>query len=184
MQPKLIFKIDSAIIGFVEKFAHWFQKLTGKTNFFLAGAINGVLLVPCFIAIMRGTDLFNPMNPQPEERTTFDYIILFFLICIFSESALFGWKKDEDAAWKRLTQGLANPKKSSFTAAMVRMCIVLLCSLLTAFALEEGNLISAAITSLFLLGSYLESCDPLPPCQGKIKEWLGSLFARRATEPG
>jgi hypothetical protein len=184
MLPKLFFKMDSAIIGFVEKFAHRFQRLTGKTNFFLLGLIAGILLIPSFIGMLKGTSMFDPMNPEPPEKTSFDYMTDFMRIYVLSEVAIFEWKIEEDAALRRLSQGLANPRKGSVGWALCRTLFFQVFILGTLSSIRNWNLLSAAIEGCVSLILYLYSCDPLPPCQGKIKEWLGSLFAKSATESG
>lgn len=179
-----ISRMDSAIIGFVEKFAHWFQRLTGKTNFFLAGFIAGALLIPVFVGVIRGVSPLNPLGPEPSEQTGFGHLAAFGLICLLAYTAFFGWKKKENEAWERLSKGVANPRKGSLGWLCCRIWCLQIFGISFLILLIEASLLGAAMTICLALYLYLETCDPLPPCQGKIKEWLGSLFAKRATEPG
>jgi hypothetical protein len=44
--------------------------------------------------------------------------------------------------------------------------------------------IAHGLTVLTTITLYLVACDPLPPCPGKVREWLHSLAAgRRVSAP-
>jgi hypothetical protein len=80
------------------------------------------------------------------------------IITFLTEGAWY-WKKKEERAFNRLSVGLANPLKRRY---LFRYFVLVMCWA------------DLYLLAMFLY-TFLETCDPLPPCQGKVKEWWAKL---------
>ena len=157
----MVFAFDQWLLGKFEAFAHWFQRLTGRTNLFLAK-----------IALCVGATfwLFSMLSRQQ--------FILFaiFGAIMFMRTLTMDW--DEKKAYRRLEQGVANPGKiTGFRGRLFLQFWFLLLAALEIpllFVAEMKPLISAG-QIFFVFAEYFEACDPLPPGTSKIREWLDSF---------
>ncbi|TSC74567.1 MAG: hypothetical protein G01um101444_253 [Parcubacteria group bacterium Gr01-1014_44] len=71
--------IDAKILSFFTKISHKFQRLTGRTNFFLA---NICLTVLAMQVVLRIVNYWFPVITQ--ETTGFDLLFSFLLACFIS----------------------------------------------------------------------------------------------------
>jgi hypothetical protein len=81
----------------------------------------------------------------------------------------------EEEAFDRLQSGFANPNKVEH---QVWRKIILF-----TFIVPDTSYLAHGLYSLFVIWMYLEDCDPLPPAQSKIREWLDDIRAFPNTEP-
>lgn len=157
-----LIRIDARVLDAVERFTRKLQILTGKTSFFFADlCLAGI----CGLIIVRSI-LYE-----------FDFILLFFLmLCLIK---LTFSRLIEEIEIDRLHEGFANPDKTDDKMIVFRL-FNLLVSMPSIVELIKNinsdinilSLIIILITAYF----YLSACDPLPPCQSKIKEWIKGLF--------
>lgn len=109
-------RIDRWIVETVERFCHYFQRLTGRTNFFLAGILYIVLAVVVTAPAVKR--IFS------SRLSKFDDLIInfaeaypvFYIFYVLS-LLIIGLKEkiaDENEAFARLAYGLANRKKISW----------------------------------------------------------------------
>lgn len=151
-------KVDLFLLNKFEKLGHRFQLLTGKTNFFLAMICSLV-----FIAFLMIFCLINKLKP-----TTLD--LIFYLII---GSRIITYRTDENNALKRITKGYFNARKINPLEKMLRKCLII-------WALVSSiteTWLSFLMLLCLLLQVYLDACDPLPPCRGKIGEMVDAFFA-------
>ncbi len=166
---------DQWLIGKFETFAHWFQRWTGKTNYFLARITfaNAIALVG-FFAWMRGG---------------------FFLPIVFGFCGLL-WmhllSRDEEMAYRRMEKGVANPEKYEWCGVRmvaVGVALFLFFLFLYAFLLLRGQFSQPESIGIFSgyggllfypISLYFSACDPLPPGTSKIRAWFESLFLKPA----
>jgi hypothetical protein len=90
----------------------------------------------------------------------------------------------ETAAYRRVAKGFMNPRRvrdavlrTSFLTLSILLCypiVFVYINLRLPVVLLSYSLIVLTTAVLYLL-----ACDPLPPCAGKVREWLG----RRAAVP-
>jgi hypothetical protein len=73
----MIEKADAAILKHVTRFCHWFQRWTGKTNFFLAKFPLGLCFAGCAIEIL------NYYRPVLTEKTALLSVVFNFAITIY-----------------------------------------------------------------------------------------------------
>jgi hypothetical protein len=92
----------------------------------------------------------------------------------------------ENSAYRRVAKGLRNPRR--VRDAVLRIAFLTLCIVLAVpiFFLYFNLRLHLAVLSYLLVVIitavlYLLACDPLPPCPGRIREWLrASIPARLA----
>lgn len=166
-------KIDFWFLGRLEKFANWWQKLTGKNCFSLARA---------FIVVYGISIVEFPVYQilKTEKISIFSYIVLVTLAFIAVIFFLRLIKFKEKIVLRANRCGLSNPFKlldnqfRIFTLcfAPIFLCIDVLMFKEEAFILIIMSMISISkIFSALGLSYYFSACDPLPPSKSRVKEW-------------
>jgi uncharacterized membrane protein len=164
--------IDSAILNATEYVCRKFQVLTGRTNVWLAGQLTNLSIVVYFVwaAMYFWT--------ADIELRIFVGIFCAGLIyalaqTIFKESI----EDSESNAYRRVARGYRNPRR--VRDAQLRTSFLTLAVLLwypSVFVYLNLKLhivlLSYALILLTTILLYLLACDPLPPCVGKVREWL------------
>lgn len=161
------YPFDRWLIGKFEAFAHWFQRLTGRTNWFLA---------LCAICISNATFLYFFWKIG-------DLAIALILGVLSFLDVLAVSSFEMDAA-RRLEKGLANPRKSFFGATMRLFFVAFIGWLFVPFwfrRFDVDQMTVAFALCFFFLYQYFSACDPLPPGTSKIREWLESFGRKLAT---
>lgn len=177
---------DVWLIGKFEKFSHWFQHWTGKTNYFLCSVCSWAVIIASVIE-------YAAVN-LPKGKSIDVLAILIILIFLVDISYLL--PREEQRAFERVRDGVANPEKIAPDALVRRfLLLVVVCSfnfsnvviLLAKPLAVSGNgsanpglyflvVFSAAIFSR----AYFYVCDPLPPCKGRVWDVIGAFFAKPA----
>jgi hypothetical protein len=175
--------IDSAILNLTERMCRRFQTWTGRTNLWLAFQLTNLSIVMYFVWVgglywLSGSVAFRVFV------ALFCAAVFFVLTrTIFSTSI----EASEVEAYRRAAKGLRNPRRirdvqmriSFLTLSMLLYPLWLaFVSLqpsdpdnLFPFILLTGMLIALTTAVLYIL-----ACDPLPPCTGKVREWLDRPF--------
>jgi hypothetical protein len=164
--------LDSAILNAFERVCRKFQVLTGRTNVWLAVQLTNLSIVVYFI--WAGVYFWKSELWLRASVGAFCVGLIYVLTqTVFKESI----EDAENNAYRRVAKGLRNPRRirdaqlrtsfltlsvllwypSAFVYLTLRMPIVLL------------SYVLIVLTTVLL---YLLACDPLPPCVGKVKEWL------------
>lgn len=158
-------RIDGWILGKIERGCHSFQKWTGRTNFWLCGKAS--LLVGYTILIGMMAHFAGNHAPWlrfcgvPWQGRWFDWLSTAVIVPGNIIGATWSWKRLESEGLARLRTGTANPLKIDSGARLWRlMWLALVCVGPTLFGVA------------CLAETMLRACDPLPPCEGKIKELL------------
>lgn len=171
-----MYELDAFCLAKLEKFCHWFQKLTGKTNYFLLAMFCAVDVLIVITMIYKGA--FSSLSDVRAHYKVFVEPMLLFLESIWVVIALYisfgGWKLLENKGYVRIENGFANPTKN--------FVILRLLTLYTSIFSTGLHLITHAGICLFLIDNvlfvvilYLASCDPLPPQKGKLREYIEQL---------
>lgn len=177
--------VDSALLDLTEAICRRFQTWTGRTNVWLAfqltnlsivvyftwvGALywlSGDLVFRVFVALFCGGVFFLLT------RTTFQASI----------------DMSETQAYRRVARGLRNPRRirdAQLRIAFLTLAVVLPYPLWFAYLTLRLRfvLLMEALVVLTTAVLYLLACDPLPPCAGKVRDWLrGMAPARNASVP-
>ena len=176
--------IDSALLNLTERSCRAFQRLTGRTNVWLAIQLTNLSIVVYFVwavAYSWGGDI----APR--------WLIWLFcggLLYLLSQTVFkVPIETYENAAYRRVAKGFRNPRRVRDVLLRISF-LTLSLALYYPISLVYLNLHLTAVLlayCLILLTTlvlYLLACDPLPPCPGKLKVWLrGAVPSMPATEP-
>jgi hypothetical protein len=159
--------LDVWLLVLTERACHRFQRLTGKTNYWLASRIDLAVALLFLLAI-----------PQTIATTHSTFVVVDGLLFMwFSYRGLFTWQSKESQAFHRLQEGWMNAAKFESTYLFIRLWFLYLAVFWLGFCLYSHLQDDKAVTilnALFALYFYLDSCDPLPPCRGTFS--LRNLF--------
>jgi hypothetical protein len=182
--------VDSAILNVTQWFCRRFQLLTGRTNVWLAFQLTNLSIVVYFG--------WAGMYFWSRDRTTRIAVVLFcsgvlyvLTQTIFKEPV----ESYETSAYQRVAKGYGNPRR--IRDALLRIPFLTLSialfypmlfallhpRLLMVFDLRvDIALMSYSLVVLTTVVLYVLACDPLPPCAGRVSEWLRGQQARRLVE--
>jgi len=179
--------IDSVLLNLTEQSCRAFQRLTGKTNVWLAVQLTNLSIVMYFVWAALWTSIVDVALQVM--AALFAAALLYVLTQTVFKVSIEAY---ETAAYRRVAKGLRNPRW--LRDAPLRTSFLTLTVLL--FAPVAFVFINLRIPLIFLTYSlivlttvvlYLLACDPLPPCVGKVREWwrglAGSRTAASETNP-
>jgi ABC-type uncharacterized transport system permease subunit len=173
--------IDSAILNLTEWFCRKFQVLTGRTNVWLAVQLTNLSIIVYFV--WAGMYFWSDDVATRVALGLFCSGLLYVLTQTIFKVPIEAY---ENAAYRRVAKGLRNPRRirdahlriSFLTLALVYPML---------FAYKNLRVPTAPLTySLIVLTTvvlYLLACDPLPPCVGKVREWLRGFAPSRVAAP-
>jgi len=164
--------IDSVILKQTEWLCRKFQLLTGRTNVWLALQLTNLSIVVYFVwAVMS---FWNSTLVPRMAVGLFCGALLYMLTQTVLKVPIEAY---EDNAYHRVAKGLRNPRQvrdvllrtSFLTLAIVLLypVVFVLLNFRTPIVLLTYSLIVLMTVVLYVL-----ACDPLPPCPGKVREWL------------
>jgi hypothetical protein len=164
--------IDSAILNATEFLCHRFQRLTGRTNVWLAVQLTNLSVIVYFLwaaLYFWNTDLVLRVGVGLFCCGVF-YVLTQTILKVPIEEY-------ESNAYRRVAKGYRNPRRVRdvlLRTSFLTLSIVLgypLLFLYIKFHVRIGLLSSFLIVLMTVL-LYLLACDPLPPCTGRIREWI------------
>ena len=174
--------IDSVVLDVTEWLCRKVQLLTGRTNIWIAFQLTNLSVVLYFLAaalyFVTAGDLFTRIA-----LALFCSGLLYLLTqTIFKEPI----DLYEKAAYQRVAKGLRNPRRlrdSLLRVLFLTLSIFLLAPTMFVYVYYRRPSVVPLTYSLIVLTTvvlYLLACDPLPPCAGKIREWLRGVVPARA----
>jgi hypothetical protein len=185
--------LDETILDAIEYLSRKFQMLTGRTNVWLAVQLTNLSIVVYFI--WAGIYFWKAELWLRVSVGLFCAGLVYALTqTVFKESI----EESESNAYRRVAKGLRNPRRLRDAVLRTSFLTLSIVSILTISAVVStpaiyvyvrlrlpivmlSNLLIVLTTALL----YLLACDPLPPCAGKVREWLGALqsaSSRRSQE--
>lgn len=93
----------------------------------------------------------------------------------------------ENAAYRRVAKGLRNPRRvrdALLRISFLTLSVVLFSPVVFVYINLHVHIVVLSY-SLILLTTvvlYLLACDPLPPCAGKVRDWLRALVPSRLAD--
>jgi hypothetical protein len=171
--------IDALILDLTERACRRFQRLTGRTNVWLAVQLTNVSIIVYFAwaAVSFSIGRFAAR----------------VFIAIFATGVLYALTQtvfrvsietSEQAAYSRVARGLRNPRR--VRDALLRVSFLTLSLILGYPALfvymnlhVPVLLLGYSLIVLTTVVLYLLACDPLPPCPGRVREWLRGFAPSR-----
>jgi hypothetical protein len=184
-----VFFLDSVILDATERVCRRFQLLTGRTNVWLAMQLTNISIIVYFV--WAALYFWNTDSTVRTFVGVFCAVLLYALTkTIFKVSI----EEYENSAFRRVAKGLRNPRRlrdaplrMSFLmlAVLWYLTLGLLLAYPVVFAYVRLRLhllvLSYLLIALTTVLLYLLAVDPLPPCQGKVREWLYAALRTRST---
>jgi hypothetical protein len=175
--------IDSAVLNLIERSCRWFQRLTGRTNVWLAVQLTNLSIIVYF----AWAGLY-ALNIEVELRIVagiFCVALVYVLTQTIFKTPI---ETYETAAYQRVARGLRNPRRirdALLRTSFLTLCLVLAFPVLFVYVNLHIRLVLLSYLLIFLttVVLYLLACDPLPPCAGKVREWLRGFSTSRAIAP-
>ena len=164
--------IDSAILNATEWFCRKFQLLTGRTNAWLAVQITNLSIIVYFV--------WAAMYFSTADLTLRIAVGLFcggVFYALTQTVFKVPIEEYENNAYRRVAKGFRNPRRvrdALLRTAFLTLSIVLCGPILFVYVNLHVRivLLSYFLVILTTVLLYLLACDPLPPCPGKVREWL------------
>jgi hypothetical protein len=164
--------IDSAILNLTEWFCRKFQLLTGRTNVWLAVQFTNLSIIVYFV--WAGVYFWSSDATAQMALLLFCSGLLYVLTQTIFKVPI---EAHENEAYRRVAKGFRNPRRirdATLRISFLTLSFVLFYPML--FAYMNLRVLMAPLTySLIVLTTvvlYLLACDPLPPCAGRVREWL------------
>ena len=170
--------IDSAILNLIERACRRFQRLTGRTNVWLAVQLTNLSIILYFV--WAGVVFWEDVSTRILVGVFCAGLLYVLMQTVLKESI----EAYEKSAYGRVAKGLRNPRRVRDT--MLRISFLMLAVVL-AYA---GVIVYMSLQlQIFLLTLplivlttavlYLLACDPLPPCAGTLRERRRAFTASR-----
>jgi hypothetical protein len=181
--------IDSGILDLTEKGCRRFQLLTGRTNVWLAVQVTNLSIVVYFVwAVVYFWDSAMWL------RVTLGLFCGAVLYALTQTVLRVPIEVYESHAYRRVMKGLRNPRRVrdaplriSFLSLTVAFLLVypILYPVLAAYSTLRvyTALLTYSLIVLTTVVLYMLACDPLPPCPGKLREWVRGAARSRAAVP-
>ena len=173
--------IDSAILDRTEWLCRKFQVLTGRTNVWIGLQLTNLSIVVYFVwaAVYFWNSDLVPRTAVGLFCGTLLYVLTQTVLKVPIEAY-------ETNAYHRVAKGLRNPRRvrdALLRTSFLTLSIVLSFPIGFVFINVRAPivLLTYSLIVLITVVLYVLACDPLPPCAGKVREWLrGSAPARVA----
>ena len=170
--------VDSVILNLTELGCQKFQLLTGRTNVWLAVQLTNLSVVVYFVwAGLYSWSLgFVELVLVTMFCAGLMYVLTQTIFAVPIETV-------ENAAYQRVARGFRNPRRIRDVPLRISfLTLSVMLSFPVLFVYVNLHLPIVLLTySLIVLTTavlYFLACDPLPPCVGKVREWLRN--ARRS----
>ena len=172
--------VDSAILNLTERMCHRFQTWTGRTNVWLAFQLTNLSVVAYFIWVAALYLLSGDVALRVFVALFCSGVFFVLTRTIFKTPIDFL----EKGVYLRLANGLRNPRRIrdvQLRIAFLTLSIVLSYPLWLAYITLHLRfaLFTEALIVLTTVILYVLACDPLPPCVGKVTEWLRGIAPAR-----
>jgi hypothetical protein len=165
--------IDSLILNLTERLCRRFQLLTGRTNVWIAVQLTNLSIIVYFV----WAGMLYVWSGDAIPRTLLALFcggLLYVLTQTIFKVPIEVYESD---AYRRVAKGFRNPRR--LRDALLRISFLTLSLVLwypTLFVYINLRLrvvlLSYSLVALTTVVLYVLACDPLPPCAGRVKEWL------------
>jgi hypothetical protein len=179
--------VDSALLDLTEWLCRRFQVLTGRTNVWLAFQLTNFSIVVFFI--WAGMHFRIGGRSFRIALAAFCGGLLYLLTQTLFKVSVETYENNE---FGRVSRGLRNPRRlrdAMLRIAFLTFSLMLFFPLLFVYRYPQvlailnlgvnSFIVAHGLTILTTVMLYLLACDPLPPCEGKVREWLRSLVPAR-----
>jgi hypothetical protein len=173
--------IDAAVLNVTERVCRWFQRMTGRTNVWLAFQLTNLSIVVYFV--WAGMQFLRSPGPYRLVLAMFCGGLLYLLTQTLFKVPVESY---ENSAYQRVAKGLRNPRRlrdALLRIPFLTLSVFLFYPVLLVYLYFPYRLVAVLTYVLIVLTTivlYLLACDPLPPCPGRVKEWVRGLVPSQA----
>jgi hypothetical protein len=168
--------IDSAIVDLTERLCRRFQLLTGRTNVWLAVQLTNLSIVLYFVWAAAIYISSGDLAVRVFMALFCSGVFLVLTRTLFKVPI----ESSENEAYRRVSKGLRNPRRlrdAQLRISFLTLSIMLAAVVPLVYANLHQHLVLVAylLTVLTTVVLYVLACDPLPPCPGRVREWLAAF---------
>src|SRR5437867_47082 len=173
--------IDSMVLNLTERSCRRFQRLTGRTNVWLAVQLTNLSIIVYFV--WAAVYSWSSGVPSRILVGLFCGGLLYVLTQTIFKVPVEVYEND---AYRRVAKGFRNPRRvrdALLRISFLTLSVVLCYPVLLVYVNLHLHVVLLSYLLVVLTTGvlYLLACDPLPPCAGKVKEWLrGSVPSQLA----
>ena len=173
--------IDSMVLNLTERSCRRFQRLTGRTNVWLAVQLTNLSIIVYFV--WAAVYSWSSGVPSRIFVGLFCGGLLYVLTQTIFKVPVEVYEND---AYRRVAKGFRNPRRvrdALLRISFLTLSVVLCYPILFVYVNLHLHVVLLSYLLVVLTTGvlYLLACDPLPPCAGKVKEWLrGSVPSQLA----
>ena len=173
--------IDSMVLNLTERACRRFQRLTGRTNVWLAVQLTNLSIIVYFV--WAAVYSWSSGVPSRIFVGLFCGGLLYVLTQTIFKVPVEVYEND---AYRRVAKGFRNPRRvrdALLRISFLTLSVVLCYPVLFVYVNLHLHVVLLSYLLVVLTTGvlYLLACDPLPPCAGKVKEWLrGSVPSQLA----
>ena len=172
--------IDQAVLNTTERLCRRLQTWTGRTNVWLAFQLTNLSVIIYFVWIANLYWLTGDLTVRLFVAVFCVGVLWMLSRTIFKVSI----DVAEAQALVRVAKGLRNPRRlrdAQLRIAFLTLSILLSYPLWLAYVTLHLKfiLLTGALIDLTTAVLYVLACDPLPPRDARVKEWLRGLTAAR-----
>lgn len=165
--------VDRMVLNLTESLCRRFQRLTGRTNVWLAMQLTNLSIIVYFV--WAGLYFWRSNVGWRVVLGVFCGALLYVLTQTILRVPI---EAHENEAYRRVANGLRNPRRmrdALLRIPFLTLSIVLLYPIVLISATLRLPLVilSYSLVVMTTIVLYLLACDPLPPCAGTVREWLG-----------
>ena len=174
--------MDSVVLDAAERLCRWFQRLTGRTNVWLAVQLTNVSIVIYFA--------WAALSFWHRDLGTRIFVGAFCgsVLWALTQTVL----KDpielyEAHAYRRVANGLRNPRRLrdfSLRISFLSLSLLLSGPVVLVYVTLRLHIVALSYSLIVLTTTvlYLLACDPLPPCRGTVRDWFAVMAPARAPD--
>jgi len=176
--------VDSILLNLTERFCRAFQLITGRTNVWLAVQLTNLSIIVFFVwAAMYA------WRSGVVARMLVAAFCIGLLYLLTQTIFKVPIEASENAAYQRVAKGFRNPRRvrdAQLRISFLTLSLVLWYPVALVY-IDLGThlvLLSYCLVVLTTVLLYLVACDPLPPCAGKVRDWLRGSAPAAARDDG
>ena len=167
--------IDSMVLNLTERSCRRFQRLTGRTNVWLAVQLTNLSIIVYFV--WAAVYSWSSGVPARIFVGLFCGGLLYVLTQTIFKVPVEVYEND---AYRRVAKGFRNPRRvrdALLRISFLTLSVVLCYPVLLVYVNLHLHVVLLSYLLVVLTTGvlYLLACDPLPPCAGKVKDWLREL---------
>ena len=173
--------VDAALLDITEYLCRRFQVWTGRTNVWLAFQLTNLSIVIYFMWVSVLYWLSGMFALRVFVAMFCGGVFVMLTRTIFRVSV----EASEQQAYQRVAKGLRNPRRVrdvQLRTAFLFISVVLAYPVRFAYLAVGGAvrfmLLTEGLAVLTTALLYILACDPLPPCEGRVRSWARALLTR------